>query len=167
MEGAKNKECISDCKLHRLADKEAMQTVEENVITEDGTKRVYVSPVERALDMVSDYCMEKVRNLFFGNGDVSEEYLDKSGAYLDVRHFIQDYVERYRADWEAQKEAKTEEIHSVDENEELNHCKKEAEWYKMRMEQYRKSFFMVCNLIDTCGVPESIKYFVKQEELRY
>lgn len=70
MEGAKNKECTSDCKIHRLVDKEAMQTVEENVITEDGTKRVYVSPVERALDMVSDYCMEKVRNLFFGNGDV-------------------------------------------------------------------------------------------------
>lgn len=93
--------------------------------------------------------------------------MDKSGAYLDVRKFIQDYVERYRADWEAQKEAKTEEIHSVDENDELKQCKKEVKWYKQRMEQYRKSFFMVCNLIDTCGVPESIKYFVKQEELRY
>lgn len=163
MEGAKNKECISDCKLHRLVDKEAMQTVEENVITEDDTKRVYVSPVERALDMVSDYCLEKVRNYFFGDDGAPEEYLDKSEAYLDVRDFIQDFIERYRADWEIQEK----EINSVDENDELNYYKKEAEWYKMRMEKYRKSFFMVCNLIDTCGVPEFIKYFVKQEELRY
>ena len=133
---------------------------------EDCAKRAYVSPVERALDIVSDFCMKKVRNYFFSDSP-AEECNHKAEAYLDVRNFIQDYIERYRTDWEAQKEAKTEEIHSVDENDELNHYKKEADWYKHRMEQYRKSFFMVCNLIDVCGVPESIKYFVKQEELRY
>lgn len=129
---------------------------------EECTKREYVSPVERALDMVSDYCMEKVRIYFFSDG-ASEGYQHKSEAYFDVKNFIQDYIERHKADWEIQEK----EINSVDENDELNHYKKEVEWYKMRMEQYRKSFFMVCNLIDTCGVPESIKYFVKQEELRY
>lgn len=76
------------------------------------TKKSVVSPVERALDMVSDYCVEKVRNFFFGTGDVSEEYLDKSGAYLDVRNFIQDCIKRHKTDWENQKE----ETHSVDES---------------------------------------------------
>lgn len=129
---------------------------------EECTKREYVSPAERALDMVSDYCMEKVRNYFFSNSP-AEECNHKAEAYFDVRNFIQDYIERHMADWEIQEK----ERNPVDENDELKHCKKEAKWYKKRMEQYRKSFFMVCNLIDTCGVPESIKYFVKQEELRY
>ena len=128
---------------------------------EECTKREYVSPVERALDMVSDYCMEKVRTCFFSDG-ASEGYQHKSEAYFNVRNLIQDYIEMHRRDWERQREVKSEE-----DNKELNNYKKEAEWYKNRMEQYRKSFFMVCNLIDTCGVPESIKYFVKQEELRY
>lgn len=129
---------------------------------EECTKREYVSPVERALDMVSDYCMEKVRLYFFSDG-ASEGYQHKAEAYLDVKNFIQVFIERHMADWEIQEK----ERNPVDENDELKHCKKEAKWYKKRMEQYRKSFFMVCNLIDTCGVPESIKYFVKQEELRY
>lgn len=146
-----------DYRFNKLVDEEATPTVEE-----DATKRSFVSPVERALDMVSDYCMEKVRNCFFSDG-ASEGYQHKSEAYFDVRNFIQDYIERYMADWEIQEK----ERNPVDENDELNHYKKEVEWYKMRMEQYRKSFFMICNLIDTCGVPESIKYFVKQEELRY
>lgn len=145
-----------DYRFNKLGDEEATPTVEE-----DATKRSFVSPVERALDMVSDYCMEKVRNCFFSDG-ASEGYQHKSEAYFNVRNLIQDYIEMHRRDWERQREVKSEE-----DNEELNHYKKEAEWYKMRMEQYRKSFFMVCNLIDTCGVPESIKYFVKQEELRY
>ena len=151
----------SDYRFHRLGDKEVTQTVEEDVIEEDATKRSFISPVERALDMVSDYCMEKVRNCFFSDG-ASEGYQYKSEAYFDVRNVIQDYIEMHRRDWERQREVKSEE-----DNEELNNYKKEVEWYKNRMEQYRKSFFMVCNLIDTCGVPESIKYFVKQEELRY
>ena len=151
----------SDYRFHRLGDKEVTQTVEEDVIEEDTTKRSFVSPVERALDMVSDYCMEKVRNCFFSDG-ASEGYQHKSEAYFNVRNLIQDYIEMHRRDWERQREVKSEE-----DNEELNNYKKEAEWYKNRMEQYRKSFLMVCNLIDTCGVPESIKYFVKQEELRY
>lgn len=129
---------------------------------EECTKREYVSPAERALDMVSDYCMEKVRNYFFSNSP-AEECNHKAEAYFDVRNFIQDYIEMHMADWEIQEK----ERNPVDENDELKHCKKEAKCYKKRMEQYRKSFFMVCNLIDTCGVPESIKYFVKQEELRY
>lgn len=145
-----------DYRFNKLGDEEATPTVEE-----DATKRSFVSPVERALDMVSDYCMEKVRNCFFSDG-ASEGYQHKSEAYFNVRNLIQDYIEMHRRDWERQREVKSEE-----DNEELNNYKKEAEWYKNRMEQYRKSFFMVCNLIDTCGVPESIKYFVKQEELRY
>lgn len=145
-----------DYRFNKLGDEEATPTVEEDV-----TKRSFVSPVERALDMVSDYCMEKVRNCFFSDG-ASEGYQHKSEAYFNVRNLIQDYIEMHRRDWERQREVKSEE-----DNEELNNYKKEAEWYKNRMEQYRRSFFMVCNLIDTCGVPESIKYFVKQEELKY
>lgn len=151
----------NDCRFNKFGDKETTQTVEEDVLEEDTIKRSFVSPVERALDMVSDYCMEKVRNCFFSDG-ASEGYQHKSEAYFNVRNLIQDYIEMHRRDWERQREVKSEE-----DNEELNNYKKEVEWYKNRMEQYRKSFFMVCNLIDTCGVPESIKYFVKQEELRY
>lgn len=76
---------------------------------EECTKREYVSPVERALDMVSDYCTEKVRIYFFSDG-ASEGYQHKSEAYFDVKNFIQDYIERHKADWEIQEK----EINSVD-----------------------------------------------------
>ena len=52
-------------------------------------------------------------------------------------------------------------------NEIQTRAEHDAEWYKVRMENYRKSFFMLCDLIQSLDIPQGVKYFVKQEEMRY
>lgn len=106
-------------------------------------------PAMRALNMVKEFCNVSIREIN-QNRAISTNCF-KADAYQDVIDFIQEHQNK---------------CHAI-ENQEVRHLENDSKWYKQRMEEYRKSFFMVCNLIDTCGVPESIKYFVKQEELRY
>lgn len=49
----------------------------------------------------------------------------------------------------------------------ISHLQNEIEWYKRRMNDYKKSFYMICDLIKSSNVPDSIKYFVELEEKRY
>ena len=43
----------------------------------------------------------------------------------------------------------------------------EREWYKGRMEAYRKSFFKVCDIVEHSDSPDIIKTLVKEEKDRY
>lgn len=108
-------------------------------------------PVMRALNMVKEYCNVSIREI----NQLSTNCF-KIDAYQDVINFIEDH----------QKKCNTLKDPVV-ENSELKHIQNEVNWYKKRMEEYRKSFFMVCDLIKSSNVPESVKYFVEQEKLKY
>ena len=103
----------------------------------------------RALNMVKEYCNISVREIN-QNKAISTDCF-KADAYQDVINFIEEHQNK---------------CHTI-KNQELKHIQNEAGWYKKRMEEYRKSFFMVCDLIKSSNVPESVKYFVEQEEKRY
>lgn len=111
-------------------------------------------PVMRALNMVKEYCNVSIREI--NQDTIISTNCFKATAYQDVISFIEDH----------QKKCNTLKD-SVVEASELKHIQNEAGWYKKRMEEYRKSFFMVCDLIKSSNVPESVKYFVEQEELKY
>lgn len=111
-------------------------------------------PVMRALNMVKEYCNASIREINQGRAISTDCF--KADAYQDVIDFIEEH----------QKKCHTVEDPVV-ENSELKHIQNEAGWYKKRMEEYRKSFFMVCDLIKSSNVPESVKYFVEREEKRY
>lgn len=49
----------------------------------------------------------------------------------------------------------------------ISHLQNEIEWYKKRLDEYKNSFFMVCDLVKNSNVPDSVKYFVEREEKRY
>lgn len=106
-------------------------------------------PAMRALNMVKEYCNISVREIN-QNKAISTDCF-KADAYQDVINFIEEHQNK---------------CHTI-KNQELKHIQNEAGWYKKRMEEYRKSFFMVCDLIKSSNVPESVKYFVEQEEKRY
>lgn len=106
-------------------------------------------PAMRALNMVKEYCNISVREIN-QNKAISTDCF-KADAYQDVINFIEEHQNK---------------CHTI-KNQELKHIQNEAGWYKKRMEEYRKSFFMVCDLIKSSNVPESIKYFVEREEKRY
>ena len=103
-------------------------------------------PVMRALNMVKEYCNASIREINQGIVDCF-----KADAYQDVINFIEEHQKKCQAV----------------ENQEVRHFKNDSKWYKQRMEEYRKSFFMVCDLIKSSNVPESVKYFVELEEKRY
>lgn len=111
-------------------------------------------PVMRALNMVKEYCNVSIREI--NQSRATSTNCFKATAYQDVINFIEDH----------QKKCNTLKD-SVVEASELKHIQNEAGWYKKRMEEYRKSFFMVCDLIKSSNVPESIKHFVELEEKRY
>lgn len=75
------------------------------------------------------------------------ENIGKQNAYTDIMSLLND------------------ELHKI--NEIQTKAEHDAEWYKAHMENYRKSFFMLCDLIQSLDIPQGVKYFVKQEELRY
>lgn len=108
-------------------------------------------PVMRALNMVKEYCNASIREI----NQLSTDCF-KADAYQDVINFIEEHQKKCRAV-----------ENSVVKNSELKHIQNEVSWYKQRMGEYRKSFFIVCDLIKSSNVPESIKYFVAQEEKRY
>lgn len=121
-------------------------------------------PVMRALNMVKEYCNVSIREIN-QNRAISTDCF-KADAYQDVINFIEEHQKKCH-DVESYSSLDLDKLIESTDSSYIKHLENEIEWFKGRMEQYRKSFFMVCNLIDTCGVPESIKYFVKQEELRY
>ena len=106
-------------------------------------------PVMRALNMVKEYCNVSIREI--NQDTVISTDCFKADAYQDVINFIEEHQNK---------------CHTV-ENREVRHLENDSKWYKQRMEEYRKSFFMVCDLIKSSNVPESVKYFVEREEKRY
>lgn len=121
-------------------------------------------PVMRALNMVKEYCNVSIREIN-QNRAISTDCF-KVEAYQDVINFIEEHQKKCQ-EIKSYSSLDLDKLIESTDSSYIKHLENEIEWFKGRMEQYRKSFFMVCNLIDTCGVPESIKYFVKQEELRY
>lgn len=111
-------------------------------------------PVMRALNMVKEYCNVSIRRITQHKNITTDCF--KVEAYQDIINFIEDH----------QKKCNTLKD-SVVEASKLKHIQNEAGWYKKRMEEYRKSFFMVCDLIKSSNVSESIKHFVGLEEKRY
>lgn len=106
-------------------------------------------PVMRALNMVKEYCNVSIRRITQHKNITTDCF--KADAYQDVINFIEEHQKKCKAV----------------ENQEVRHFENDSKWYKQRMEEYRKSFFMVCDLIKSSNVPESVKYFVEQEEKRY
>ena len=111
-------------------------------------------PVMRALNMVKEYCNVSIREINQGRAISTDCF--KADAYQDVIDFIEEHQKKCHAVEDP-----------VVENSELKHIQNDSKWYKQRMEEYRKSFFMVCDLIKSSNVPESVKYFVELEEKRY
>ena len=106
-------------------------------------------PAMRALNMVKEYCNVSIREI--NQDTVISTDCFKATAYQDVIDFIQEHQNK---------------CHAI-ENEETKHLENDAKWYKQRMDAYKKSFFMVCDLIKSSHIPESIKHFVELEEKRY
>ena len=108
----------------------------------------------RALNMVKEYCNLSIREINQSRAISTDCF--KADSYQDVIGFIEEHQKK---------------CHAVEdpmvENLELKHIQNEASWYKKRMEEYRKSFFMVCDLIKSSNTSESIKHFVELEEKRY
>lgn len=50
---------------------------------------------------------------------------------------------------------------------EYNHLVHDIAWYKKRMEQYRESFWNVCEKVKTSNNLNDIKEFTKKEYERY
>ena len=111
-------------------------------------------PVMRAFNMVKEYCNVSIREINQGRAISTDCF--KADAYQDVIDFIEEHQKKCHAVEDP-----------VVENSELKHIQNEAGWYKKRMEEYRESFFMVCDLIKSSNIPESIKHFVELEEKRY
>lgn len=47
------------------------------------------------------------------------------------------------------------------------HLKKEVEWYKKRMSEYRASFFRICDIVEHSDCHNIIKQLIKEERSRY
>lgn len=111
-------------------------------------------PVMRALNMVKEYCNLSIREINQGRAISTDCF--KADAYQDVIDFIEEH----------QKKCHTVEDPVV-ENPELKHIQNEAGWYKKRMDEYRKSFFRVCDIVEHSDAPDIIKKLVKEEKDRY
>ena len=49
----------------------------------------------------------------------------------------------------------------------ISHLQNEIGWFKSRMDEYRKSFFKVCDIVEHSDAPDIIKQLVKEEVSRY
>lgn len=49
----------------------------------------------------------------------------------------------------------------------IGHLQNEIEWFKSRMDAYRKSFFRVCDIVEHSDSPDIIKKLVREEKDRY
>lgn len=121
-------------------------------------------PVMRALNMVKEYCDASIKELAFMD-NLSTNYF-KVEAYQDVINFIEAHQKKCQ-DVKSYSSLDLDKLIEKTDNSYIKHLENEIEWFKSRMDAYRKSFFIICDLIKSSNVPESIKYFVEREERRY
>lgn len=48
-----------------------------------------------------------------------------------------------------------------------NRLSKQVDWFKRRMEEYRESFFTVCDIVEHSDCADIIKKLVEEEKKRY
>lgn len=48
-----------------------------------------------------------------------------------------------------------------------NNISKQVDWFKRRMEEYRESFFKVCDIVEHSDCADIIKKLVEEERKRY
>ena len=118
----------------------------------------------RALNMVKEYCNASIREINQGRAISTDCF--KAGAYQDVIDFIEEHQKKCQ-DVKSYSSLDLDKLIEETNNSYINHLENEIEWFRGRMDDYKKSFFMVCDLIKSSNVPESVKYFVEREEKRY
>ena len=121
-------------------------------------------PVMRALNMVKEYCNVSIREI--NQYTVISTDCFKAAAYQDVINFIEEHQKKCY-DVKSYSSLDLDKLIERTDNSYIKHLENEIEWFKGRMDDYKKSFFMICDLIKSSNVPESIKYFVEREEKRY
>lgn len=121
-------------------------------------------PVMRALNMVKEYCNASIREINQGRAISTDCF--KADAYQDVINFIEEHQKKCH-DVKNYSSLDLDKLIESTDNSYIKHLENEIEWFKGRMDDYKKSFFMVCDLIKSSNVPESIKHFVELEEKRY
>lgn len=121
-------------------------------------------PVMRALNMVKEYCNVSIREI--NQDTVISTDCFKVEAYKDVINFIEEHQKKCR-EIKSYSSLDLDKLIESTDSSYIKHLENEVEWFKGRMDDYKKSFFMICDLIKSSNVPESIKYFVEREEKRY
>ena len=111
-------------------------------------------PVMRTLNMVKEYCNVSIREINQSRAISTDCF--KANAYQDVIDFIEEHQKKCHAVEDP-----------VVETSELKHIQNEIEWFKSRMDAYRKSFFKVCDIVEHSDSPDIIKKLVKEEKDRY
>ena len=121
-------------------------------------------PVMRALNMVKEYCNVSIREI---NQDraISTDCF-KADAYQDVIDFIEEHQKKCK-EVNSCSSIDLDKLIERTDNSYIKHLEYEIEWFKGRMDDYKNSFFMVCDLVKNSNVPNSVKYFVEREEKRY
>ena len=136
-------------------------TMENNINMFDPNEK---DPVMRALNMVKEYCNASIRKINQGRAISTDCF--KASAYQDVIDFIEEHQKKCQ-DVKSYSSLDLDKLIEETDNSYIKHLENEIEWFKGRMDDYKKSFFMVCDLIKSSNVPESIKHFVELEEKRY
>ena len=121
-------------------------------------------PIMRALNMVKEYCNVSIRKITQHKNITTDCF--KVEAYKDVINFIEEHQKKCH-DVKSYSSLDLDKLIEETDNSYIKHLENEIEWFKGRMDDYKKSFFMVCDLIKSSNVPESVKYFVEREEKRY
>ena len=121
-------------------------------------------PVMRALNMVKEYCNVSIREI---NQDraISTDCF-KADAYQDVIDFIEEHQKKCK-EVNSCSSIDLDKLIERTDNSYIKHLEYEIEWFRGRMDDYKNSFFMVCDLVKNSNVPNSVKYFVEREEKRY
>ena len=118
----------------------------------------------RALNMVKEYCNVSIRKITQHKNITTDCF--KVEAYKDVINFIEEHQKKCH-DVKSYSSLDLDKLIEETDNSYIKHLENEIEWFRGRMDDYKKSFFMVCDLIKSSNVPESVKYFVEREEKRY
>lgn len=121
-------------------------------------------PVMRALNMVKEYCNVSIRRITQHKNITTDCF--KVEAYKDVINFIEEHQKKCQ-DVKSYSPLDLDKLIESTDSSYIKHLENEIEWFKGRMDDYKKSFFMICDLIKSSNVSESIKYFVEREEKRY
>lgn len=121
-------------------------------------------PVMRALNMVKEYCNTSIREINQGRAISTDCF--KADAYQDVIDFVEEHQKKCH-DVKSYSSLDLDKLIEQTDNSYIKHLENEIEWFKGRMDDYKNSFFMVCDLVKNSNVPDSVKYFVEREEKRY